>query len=194
MGRTAFGHAHRHQPPAENHRKKIAYGAAIVGVVVMGSLGIFVRNISADPAIIAFTRLSLGFMFLLWFLASTRNFRALKISISLPLLASGVSIGLCIWSYIETITHSSLANAAFLLYLGPLLAVAFAYLLLKEKIAPGSALLIGLSFLGCVLIFRFDLSFSNTEVLGITYGLLSASSYALFIVLTTEGSDLRCRH
>jgi drug/metabolite transporter (DMT)-like permease len=135
-----------------------------------------------DAAIIAFARLSLGFVFLVGFLAVTRNFQALRISISPSLMASGLSIGLSVWSYIEAIAHTSLANAAFLLYLGPLLAVAFAHLFLKEKLALASVLLIGLAFLGCLFMLQFDPSVSKMEVSGSIYGSLSALGYALFIV------------
>jgi len=63
-----------------NRDKSFAYGAVISSAILMGSLGIFVRNMSADALIIAFARLSLGFLFLLGFLGLTRNLRATKVS------------------------------------------------------------------------------------------------------------------
>jgi len=164
-------------------RKKIpAYGAAISAAVLMGSLGVFVRNVSADASIIAFARLGFGFVFLVGFLVVTSNLRAVKVSMSPYLVASGLSIGLCVWSYVEAVDQTSLANAAFLLYLGPLLAVGFAYPLLKEKPALTSAVLIGLAFLGCLFVLQFNLYFSMADALVHVYGLLSALCYALFIV------------
>jgi drug/metabolite transporter (DMT)-like permease len=162
--------------------KRLAYVAVIAAVVVMGSLGVIVHKVSTDPVIIAFARLSLGFVFLAGLLAVSRNFQALKFSMSPSLIASGLAIGLSVWSYTEAIAHTSLAEAAFLLYLGPLLAVGFSYLFLKEKLAFRSVLLIGLAFLGCLFMLQFDLSFPKAEFLGPVYGLLSAVGYALFIV------------
>jgi len=52
--------------------KSFAYGAVICSAILMGSLGIFVRNMTADVLIIAFARLSLGFLFLLGFLVLTQ--------------------------------------------------------------------------------------------------------------------------
>lgn len=52
----------------------------VFAAILMGSLGIFVRNMSADVLIIAFARLSLGFLFLLGSLGLTRNLRATKVS------------------------------------------------------------------------------------------------------------------
>ncbi len=162
--------------------RRLAYCAAIAAVVVMGSLGVFVRNISADATITAFARFAFGLAFLCGFLAATRNFNAVRGPISSSLVASGMSIGLSVWSYIAAIAHTSLANAAFLLYLGPLLAIGFAYLLLKETLGSRSVVLIGVAFVGCLLVLRFDASFSKADILGSLYGLLSAIGYALFIV------------
>ena len=162
--------------------KGFAYGAAISAAVLMGSLGIFVRNISADGMIIAFARLSLGFIFLLGYLGLNRNLRVAKVSFSPYLVASGLSMGLCVWSYIKAIAHTSLANAVFLLYLGPLLAAGFAYFLLREKIALPSILLMSLAFVGCLFVLQFDFSLSRANALGYIYGLLSAFCYALIII------------
>ena len=162
--------------------KGFAYGAAISAAVLIASLGIFVRNISADALIIAVARLSLGFVFLFGYLGLTRNLRAAKVSFSPYLVASGLSLGLCVWFYIKAIAHTSLANAVFLLYLGPLLAVVIAYFLLREKIALPSLLLMSLAFVGCLFVVQFDFSFSREDALGYVYGLLSALCYALIIV------------
>jgi drug/metabolite transporter (DMT)-like permease len=162
--------------------KSFAYGAVISSAILMGSLGIFVRNMSADAMIIAFARLSLGFIFLLGYLVLTGNLRAAKVTFSTYLVASGLSIGLCVWSYIKAIAHTSLTNAVFLLYLGPLLAVGFACFLLREKIVLSSVLLMSLAFVGCLFVLQFDFSFSKADALGYVYGLLSALCYSLIIV------------
>jgi drug/metabolite transporter (DMT)-like permease len=167
---------------ASTRNKRYAYGAAFFAAVLMGSLGIFVRNISADAIIIAFARLSFGFMFLFGFLILTRNLRAIKVSISPFLLASGLLIGLCVWFYIKAMVHTSLANAVILLYLGPLLAVGFAYFVLRESIALFSRLLMSLAFVGCLFLVQFDFSFSSADALGYVYGLLSGLCYALIII------------
>ena len=152
----------------------------------MGSMGCFVRNISADATLIAFARLSLGFMFLAGFLGLTGNFGAAKVSISPCLVASGLSLGLCVWSYIQAIENTSLANAVFLLYLDPPLAVILARFLLLEKITLRRIDLMGLAFLGCLFVLQFDFSFSRADALGYSYGLLSASGYALNIVMNRK--------
>ncbi|WP_374088560.1 DMT family transporter [Methylomicrobium lacus] len=162
--------------------KKYAYCAAIFSAVLMGSLGLVVRSISADASIIAFARMGLGCVFLLGFLGLTRSLHALKVAMSPCLMASGLSIGFCVWFYIQAMAHTSLANAVFLLYLGPIFAVGFAYFVLRETIALCNGLLMSLAFLGFLFVLRFGFSFSGEGALGYVYGVLSALSYALVII------------
>ena len=56
-----------HHAMLRTRDKGFAYGAAIL----MGLMGIIVRNMSADVTIIASLRLSLGFVFLLGYMVVT---------------------------------------------------------------------------------------------------------------------------
>jgi hypothetical protein len=56
-----------HHAMLRTRDKGFAYGAAIL----MGLMGIIVRNMSADVTIIASVRLSLGFVFLLGYMVVT---------------------------------------------------------------------------------------------------------------------------
>ncbi len=166
--------------------KRLAYGAAIAAAMLMGTMGLFVRIISADAILIAFARLGLGFIFLVVFLSLGGNLGAAKSPISPCLVAGGLSLGFCVWSYIQAIGHTSLANAVFLLYLGPPLAAGLASLLLRERITLRVAALMGLAFLGCLFVLRFDFSFSRADALGYFHGVLAALGYALFIVMNRK--------
>jgi drug/metabolite transporter (DMT)-like permease len=165
-----------------NRDKTSAYAAAISAAVLMGSLGAFVRNVAADPAVIAFARLALGFAFLVGFLVFTRNLRAARVAISPSLVVSGLSIGLCVWSYTEAIARMSLASAVFFLYLGPLLAAGVAHLVLRETMTLQKFALMCVAFAGILCVFQFDFSFSRAHASGCAYGLLSALAYAGIIV------------
>ena len=60
-----------HHAMLRTREKGFAYGAAIFAAILMGLMGIIVRNMSADVTIIASVRLSLGFVFLLGYLVVT---------------------------------------------------------------------------------------------------------------------------
>jgi drug/metabolite transporter (DMT)-like permease len=74
------------------------------------------------------------------------------------------------------------AGAAFLLYLGPLLAVGFAFVVLAERPSAVGAVLLLAAFIGCTLIVGFDPASDESRRLGNMFGLAAALCYALFIV------------
>ena len=129
--------------------KVIGYTAAILSTILMGSMGIFVRNITSNEYIITFARLGLGLFFLLSFLFITKEYKKIKITkCPFSLLSTGILMSFAIVCYINAIYYTSLANAAFLLYLGPLLAVGVAAIVLKEKLTLLNGGLLCLAFVG----------------------------------------------
>ena len=165
------------------HQRISAYGAAVTAATVMGLLGVFVRKISADGELIAFARFALGFLFFTVFVLH-RGGRRRLLSPWSPLAAlSGALIGMCILSYIHAIKSTTLANAAFLLYLGPALAVALGRVLLAERVAPINAWLVLLALAGCGLILDGDLRGLGRHFHGNVYAVLAALLYASFIVV-----------
>jgi drug/metabolite transporter (DMT)-like permease len=158
------------------------YVAATLAACLMGLMGVFVRHISLSAETIAFARFGLGFLFLIGFLLYGGRFRQLSLRLSIYPIMSGVFIAFCVLFYIKAITLTALANAAFLLYLGPLLAVAVTTVFLGERLSLASGLLILSAFLGCALLLGFDLDASASALRGSVFGVVSALFYALFIV------------
>ena len=162
--------------------KFIGFVSAIIAVIIMGCFGVFVRNVSVDEGLITLARFSLGFLFLALYLLLSKKWRTFKVKISWSLFLSGIFLALCILFYSKAIKMTTLANAAFLLYLAPLIASILAYFLLKEKISVFKAVLILLSFIGSLFLLEFSFSFGGTASSGQLFALASALCYALFII------------
>jgi len=144
--------------------KIIGYAAAIVSVILTGAIGIFVRNISLDGSIITFARLGLGLVFLFFFLIFKKDLKTVRINkISFPLFFTGVLMAMVSYCYINAINSTSLANAAFLLYLAPLIAVGIAAVLLKEKFSILNGGLLCIAFIGFLFFLEFKLSLNMEE-------------------------------
>ncbi|MFT5169444.1 MAG: drug/metabolite transporter (DMT)-like permease [Lysobacterales bacterium] len=170
--------------------RMLGYTAAIVSTILLGSIGIFVRNVTASATVITFTRVGFGLVFLTLFIILTKGIKQLKLAkFSLPLLITGVLLALTSLCYINAINHTSLANAVFLLYIGPIIAVGMATILLKEKFTALSGGLLCLAFLGVLFILEFNISFNKTETTGLLWGIGAALCYALYIILNRNISE-----
>lgn len=159
-----------------------AYAAATLAACLMGLMGVFVRHLPLSDETIALARFSLGLLFLVVFLLVSSRYRQLTGRLSLSPILSGIFIALCMLCYIKAIKLTTLATAAFLLYLGPLLAVAASFVLLGERLTRNGGLLILAAFLGCALIVGVDIGSSETAWRGNLFGLGAGLFYALFIV------------
>jgi len=167
--------------------KIIGYAAAIVSVMLTGAMGIFVRNISLDGSIITFARLGLGLVFLFFFLILKKEIKTVKITkFSYSLLFTGILMAMVSFCYINAINSTSLANAAFLLYLAPLMAVGLAAVLLKEKFTLLNGGLLCLAFIGFLFFLEFKFSLNMNESKGFLWGIGSAITYALYIVFNRK--------
>ncbi len=163
--------------------KIIGYMAAIVSTTLTGALGVFVRNISANGYIITFSRVGIGLIFLVLFLFLRNELHGIrKIKFSVSILTTGFFLSLVILCYTNAINNTSLANAAFLLYLGPIIAVGVAAITLKEKLTALNGVLLGLAFLGLLFLLEFQFSFNLEESRGYLWAVGSAICYGLFIV------------
>jgi RarD protein len=167
--------------------KTIGYAAAIISVMLTGAIGIFVRNISLNASTITFARLGLGLVFLFFFLILKGEIRTVKITkFSFSLLFTGILMAMVSLCYINAINSTSLANAAFLLYLAPLIAVGIAAVLLKEKFTLLNGGLLCLAFLGFLFFLEFKFSLNMDESKGFLWGIGSAITYALYIVFNRK--------
>lgn len=84
--------------------------------------------------------------------------------------------------YVNAISVTSLANAVFLLYLGPVLAVALAALILKEQFNRFNLVILLLAFLGFMCLLDFKINFATGSSQGYLWGLGAGLCYALSIV------------
>ncbi|NIP39342.1 MAG: EamA family transporter, partial [Candidatus Dadabacteria bacterium] len=171
-----------------SRRKKAGYTSAVISTVLLGSVGIFVRNIHVDEFIITLCRLGIGLLFVIIYLLITGNLTNISIKrFTLPLISTGVLLGLTMLFYMKAISTISLANSVFLLYLGPIIAAGISFLVYKERFTYLNLILISTAFIGFMFLlqFSFDIADNTGSILGLSAGLC----YAFYIVINRRISD-----
>jgi drug/metabolite transporter (DMT)-like permease len=164
--------------------KYIGYASAVISTVLLGSVGIFVRNISLDEYVITVARLGIGFLFLIIFLIPRREMPRLRLkNFSFPLISTGILLALTMLFYMKAINSTSLANAVFLLYLGPIIAAGISAVFLKEKFTFLNIVLLCLAFLGFLFLLEFKISLTLDNSQGFLWGVGAAVCYASYIVI-----------
>lgn len=178
----------------------------LLAVLLWGSLGVFVKNISLGPVEISFFRGAIGTVFLCGVFLfkkymkksenredanidktkdefSEKNINSKKNTIILVI--SGMIIGLN-WAFLfNSYNYITVSNATIVYYLAPVIVVVMSPIFLKEKLTIKRVLAVVFSMFGLILIVNTQTpsSFNNDLVRGILNAFLAAILYASVIIL-----------
>ena len=144
--------------------KKLGFTAMVLSATGMGMVGFFSRYAvpthEVDGEIVkyvlgdflAFGRMTVGALGFLLIIFLTKKMQALRgTRISFTVVAGGLAIGMSLALYVSATLMTSIANAVFLIYTGPLFSALLAWIFLKERISLRNGLFLGLVFIGMML-------------------------------------------
>ncbi|WP_235905108.1 MULTISPECIES: DMT family transporter [Actinomyces] len=196
--------------------KKLGAIAMLISATGMGLVGTFSRGatnglIPDDKAVIGSFLASgrmltgvVGFTILLLATHKAALFRATRLSPAI--IMGGISIGLSLGCYISSTLLTTIANAVFLIYTGPLFCTILARIFRKEKISRLNGLFLLIVFVGMLmtigiidykdgaLSFGLDLSVTSAEypkkAMGDLLGLLSGAFYGMALFFNGYRKDV----
>lgn len=196
--------------------KRLGAIAMLISATGMGLVGTFSRGatnglIPDDKAVIGSFLASgrmltglLGFTILLLLTRKVGLFRRTRLSFAIVM--GGISIGLSLGSYISSTLLTSIANAVFLIYTGPLFCTILARIFRKEKISPLNGMFLFIVFVGMLMTigiidfqdgaFKFGLDLSGAtpefpkKTLGDLLGLLSGVFYGMALFFNGYRKDV----
>lgn len=159
--------------------KKLGFTAMILSATGMGFVGTFGRlSTPINPAtgakfiigdFLAFGRMTLGALGFLVILLAVKKLHQLKTTkLSFTVIAGGLSIGTSLALYVSSTLMTSIANAVFLIYTGPLVSALLARIFLKEKISLRNGCFLALVFLGMLMTIGL-INYTSGE--GLTFGI-----------------------
>ena len=172
----------------KTHNEKTGSMLIILAGVFWGSMGIFVRKLTAegfDPIQIVSIRVTLAALFFCGLLFA-RDRRGFKISVRDIPLFFGLGFGSILFftsCYFTAINMMSLSVAAILLYTSPIWIMLMSVLFFHEKMTRKKVLALVMAFTGCV--FVSGLSAGGITPAGLLIGLGAGIGYGLYSILGT---------
>lgn len=164
----------------------------------MGGIGAFGRYINAPGDFISFGRNFIGFIALtiVFAVLARGNFKKVRDTrISPSMVFSGIFLGLLSGLYVISTQYTTLANASFLIYTGPIYSTILAAIFLKEKInGKGilciAAVVVGMLFIvGIITPTGLTLDLDPKWMFGNMIGLLSGVAYGLYLFVGRYRQD-----
>ena len=166
--------------------KKVGFINAFIAATLMGFVGFFARHIDAQGDFIAFSRMMCGGLLFFGIIAYKGRLLDLKsFKLSPTMILSGFFMGNCLSAYITATQHTSIANAVFFIYIGPIISTLLAVIFLKEKMKAGTWVALLAVFIGMMSIgpngMSFGMEFSEKTFFGDMMALYSGVGYGLFL-------------
>ena len=157
----------------------------IFSMAIFGTLGLFVRNIPVSSGELALYRAILAAVLIAVYLGITKQkilFANIKKEVPL-LLASGVAMGVN-WIFLfQAYKYTTVSLATLSYYFAPVIVTVACPFLFKEKLTGKQIICFLMSTAGLVMITGIGKIGSNTDFIGILWGLGAAFFYAVVILL-----------
>lgn len=157
----------------------------IFSMVIFGTLGVFVRNIPVSSGELALYRAILAALLIAVYLGITKQkipFANIKKEVPL-LLASGVAMGIN-WIFLfQAYKYTTVSLATLSYYFAPVIVTVACPFLFTEKLTGKQIICFLMSTSGLVMITGIGKIGSNTDFIGILWGLGAAFFYAVVILL-----------
>lgn len=151
-------------PTADPMNKRLGFGAMIASATGMGLVGFLSRGAVPTHVVdgetvkyvlgdfLAAGRMLTGALGFLLILLAARKWQALRTTrVTFSVVAGGLAIGMSLALYVSATLMTTIANAVFLIYTGPLFSAILARIFLKEKISLRNGLFLAMVFGGMLL-------------------------------------------
>lgn len=176
-----------------NDNKKTTYAQFIMAMVIVGTIGIFRRNISLSSAALAFSRGILGSLSLGAFVKvrGQKIFHGMERKKLFLLILNGAIIGVN-WIFLfEAYRFTTVAVATLCYYLQPTLLILVSPIFFKEKLTGKKLFYALIAFLGMVLVSGVLGGGDTGSLKGVAFGLAAAVLYTMAVVINkiTLGVD-----
>ena len=169
--------------------KKLAPFLILLAGILWGSMGIFVRTLTANGLgtmeIVALRAMVTAGVLALFLLIYNRSLFKIRIRDIWCFIGTGIfSIAFFNFCYFKSITMTSMSVAAILLYTAPVIVMVLSFFLFKEQFTRRKVAGVILTFVGCMFVTGIFGEQTTVTVGGLFVGLGAGLGYALYSIFS----------
>ncbi|MDO8554356.1 MAG: EamA family transporter [Candidatus Micrarchaeota archaeon] len=160
--------------------ERSGYIQLVLYSILAGVVGVFIKlTQNLDAQSLVFFRAAIATATIFAIVLFRNKLKDLLLITPAKTVMVGIFQGLSIFLYINSLLHTTVSNAVFLLYTAPIFSVILAKLFLKEKIEKETLIGVFITLIGIILILDpRTFSFDSTQTLGNVIALGSGFFYA----------------
>lgn len=155
-----------------------------ISIIVISFAAIFVKWSVAPPTILGMYRMYIACVFLLPVIWMKRaEFHKISRKNWLLLVFSGVFLGLHFALWFSSLELTTVASSTIILALQPVVALAGVFLVYKERTTLSTILIIGIAFIGVVLVGWGDVGVGKDAIIGDLLSFLSVIAVVCYLLI-----------
>ena len=155
-----------------------------ISIIVISFAAIFVKWSAAPPTILAMYRMYIACFFLLPVIWMKRaEFKKITRKNWLLLVLSGVFLGLHFALWFSSLELTTVASSTIILALQPVVALAGVFLVYKERTTLSTILIIGIAFIGVVLVGWGDIGVGRDAIIGDLLSFLCVVAVVCYLLI-----------
>lgn len=177
----------------ENSKMRVlGLPALILSMAIFGTIGIFRRYIPLSSGWIALARGAIGVLFLalVMLIGKKRPDGAAMRKNLIPLIVSGVFLGVNWILFFESYLYTTVATATVCYYMAPVIVTLVSPLVLKERLTLKKAVCVAVAFVGMVLVSGVGGEKDGSQVRGVLLALGAAVLYACIVLLNKKMQEV----
>lgn len=156
----------------------------IISVIVISFSAIFVKWSDAPPTVLGMYRMFIACLFLLPIIWKKRaEFMEITRKTWTLLIFAGVFLGTHFALWFKSLELTTVASSTIILALQPMVAMAGAYLVYKERSSLSTIAIIGISFIGVVLVGWGDIGVSHSAIIGDLLSFLCVIAVVCYLLI-----------
>lgn len=155
-----------------------------ISIIVISFAAIFVKWSTAPPTILGMYRMYIACILLLPVLWMKRGeFRKISSKNWLLLIFAGMFLGIHFALWFKSLELTTVASSTIILALQPMVALAGVFLIYKERTSLSTVLIIGVSFIGVVLVGWGDIGVSRSAIIGDLLSFLCVIAVVCYLLI-----------
>lgn len=155
----------------------------ILGVFFVSFAAIFVKLIDIAPSVIAMYRLGIGGLILLPFALKNKDFPKLKFSDFKLIFLAGFVVSLHYLTWFTSLRFTSVTSSTLIICSEPLVALAFGFVLYREKIAVKQFVILLIALFGVSIVAWGDIYLSKEAIIGDALTFIAVIFFVIYLFI-----------
>lgn len=158
----------------------------VIGVFFVSFAAIFVKLIDVEPSVIAMYRLGIGGLLLFPYIIKKRELKNIKTNDFKFIFFAGLMISLHYLTWFTSLNFTSVTSSTLIICTEPLVALAFGFLLYREKVSTKQFIILLVALVGVGIVAWGDFKLNTDTIIGDVLTFIAVIFFVIYLLISEK--------